>query len=62
MKNLLEEEVTAKYEMDSVFNDLTKVAKQNEELSDESRNIYADYYNKILLYSAGAFSFITTLI
>ena len=36
--------------------------KQNEQLTDESRSIYSEYYNKILLYSAGAFSFNTTLI
>ena len=62
MRNQFEEEAIVKHEMDIVYNDLSKAANQNEELSDESRNIYADYYNKILLYSAGTFSFITTLI
>jgi len=62
MENQFQKEAIAKHEMDIVYNDLSKAANQNEELSDESRNIYADYYNKILLYSAGAFSFITTLI
>jgi len=41
---------------------LDLASKQNQDLAQESRQIYDKFYDKILLYSAGAFSFSVALV
>jgi len=62
MNSEYEERELLKLELDGAYKDLKIAAEQNQELHDESRKIFAELYDKILLYSAGAFSFSATLI
>lgn len=50
------------FELNIATKDLASANQQRKELSDESRNIFDDFYDKILFYSAGAFSFSVALI
>jgi hypothetical protein len=62
MNTEYEEQELLKLELDGAYKDQKLAAEQNQELHDESRKIFAELYDKILLYSAGAFSFSATLI
>lgn len=50
------------FNLNKTTKDLANASKQRTELANESREIYDAYYDKILLYSAGAFSFSLALI
>ncbi len=50
------------FNLNNSSQDLTKSGHKREELVEESRRIFDDYYNKIMFYSAGAFSFSLALI
>lgn len=56
------EQRTVEFALKSAQESLALADKQNQELSEESRKQYDVYYDKVLLYSAGAFSFCITLI
>lgn len=50
------------FALETAQSSLELASKQNQELSQESRHLYDEFYDKILLYSAGAFSFSVALI
>lgn len=61
-QSLWEQSEIDDFALKSAQDSLDLAGEQNQELSKESRRLYDEFYDKILLYSAGAFSFSVALI